>query len=148
MARSYRTPDRTDRPIDPIHFDVDGREMVFLPPNSKLLLMAFRDSTDKDPTAQARAVSTQLDWLGAGLSDEDGQWILDRLRDPDDGFDVSDALAVAKMLIEEASNRPTPPPSDSSPRQGGQTSMGGRPVDPSIPANSQPTEPVTSPGTT
>lgn len=59
------------------------------------------------------ATRIYLDWMGAGLSDEDGQWILDRLLDPEDDFDLPDVTQVIFGLLEEITGRPIVLPSDS-----------------------------------
>jgi hypothetical protein len=79
-----------------------------------------------------------LDWLGAGMSDEDGQHILDRLLDPKDDFDLEDITAVILGLIEEASGRPIEPPTDSSESPEATDSTDGRQLAMSTPNSSTP----------
>lgn len=118
-------------PKDPIPFTIDGREMEFIPPGWAPILLA---STD-EPLSATR---THLDWLGAGMSDEDGQHILDRLLDPKDEFDLEDITIVILGLIEEASGRPTEPPTDLSSSQEANGSTDGRQPEESILNSSTP----------
>lgn len=103
--REFHTKPKPPKP--PILFSVDGREMQFTPPGwAPIVLM--RSDRPIDVTR------VYLDWVGAGLPDEDGQYILNRLLDPKDEFDLEDVTQVFLGLIEEVSGRPIVPPSDSS----------------------------------
>jgi hypothetical protein len=94
-------------PKEPIPFSLDDREMEFTPPGwAPIVLMK--------PSQPVDVTRVYLDWLGAGMSDEDGQYILDRLLDPNDEFDLPDITQVILGLIQEATGRPTEPPTDSS----------------------------------
>ena len=103
--RAFTTKEKPPR--EPVVFTLDGREMAFTPPGWAPIVLMKSDQ----PLDTTRGY---LDWLGAGMSDEDGQHILDRLLDPKDDFDLEDITAVILGLIEEASTRPTEPPTDSS----------------------------------
>ena len=67
-----------------------------------------------------------LDWLGAGLADEDGQWILDRLLDPEDPFDIPEINDVIFGVMEEVTGRPIVLPSDSADSDETDTSTDGQ----------------------
>jgi hypothetical protein len=134
MARTYTTQPKRKLPATSI--TVDGRTLRFQPPDPSGLLLAVADAQSDDEERQANAVVVILDWLGGGLSDEDGKWILTRLRDPLDEFNVEDAMAIVMALIEDITGRPTTPPSDFSASSPQPSSTGGRPVDPSTPETS------------
>jgi hypothetical protein len=102
-----------------IHFKVDGRELAFTPPGWAPILLLSPDQ----PMDITRGY---LDWLGAGMSDEDGQYILNRLLDPTDEFDLEDITPVILGLVQEASGRPIEPPTDSSPSLETSASTDGR----------------------
>lgn len=107
-------------PKDPIPFSIDGREMSFTPPGwAPILLMKPEQPMD--------VTRTYLDWLGAGMSDEDGQYILDRLLDPNDEFDLPDITDIILGLVQDATGRPTEPPTDSSQLPALPDSTDGRP---------------------
>lgn len=106
-------------PKDPIPFSIDGREMTFTPPGwAPIVLM--KPDTPMDVTR------IYLDWLGAGMPDKDGKWLLDRLLDPADEFDLVDITEVILGLVGEATGRPTEPPTDSSEPQALPDSTDGR----------------------
>lgn len=102
--REFTTKTKPRKP--PIEFKIDGRQMEFTVPGWAPLLLA-------DTTQVGGMTRTYLDWLGAGLSDEDGKWILDRLLDPEDEFDIPEVSEVIFGLLEEVTGRPIVLPSDS-----------------------------------
>lgn len=91
-----------------VEFELDGREMVFTTPKRAGLIASVVNNVGLD----ARNLDTDstrdlLNWLGEGLSEEDGDWILGRLTDPDDDFDLEDINELAKYILGQSSNRPT-----------------------------------------
>lgn len=104
--REFTTKEKPPKPAIP--FTLDGRAMEFTPPGWAPILLLSNDK----PMDVTRGY---LDWLGAGMSEDDAQHLLDRLLDPEDQFDLEDITAVILGLIEEASGRPTGSLSDSSP---------------------------------
>jgi hypothetical protein len=127
--REFHT--KTKPPKEPIVFTLDGREMEFTAPGwAPIVLMKAEEPMD--------TTRGYLDWLGAGMSDEDGQHILDRLLDPKDDFDLEDITAVILGLIEEASGRPIEPPTDSSESPEATDSTDGRQLAMSTPNSSTP----------
>jgi hypothetical protein len=102
-----------------VEFSVDGREMTFHTPGwAPIVLM--RSSGPLDVTR------TYLDWLGAGLPDEDAKWLLDRLLDPTDDFDLPEITDIIMGLMEEVTGRPIQPPTDSTPSEATADSTDGR----------------------
>jgi hypothetical protein len=130
MARTYVTREKQAQ-APPFEIEVDGRKMTFTPPLTGALLMAALDGSNPDPARQLKSIQSSLNWLGEGLSDEDGEWILNRIRDPADPFDIDDAQRLVTMVIEEMTNRPTLPSSALSGSPSGTNgSTDGRPVAP------------------
>jgi hypothetical protein len=104
--RRFTTSEKPPKPS--IQFAIDDREMTFTPPGWAPLLLAVPEQ------GLGGLTRIYLDWLGAGLSDEDGNWILDRLMDPEDEFDLVDIQEVIFGVMEEVTGRPIVLPSDSS----------------------------------
>jgi hypothetical protein len=123
--REFTTPAR-ERTL--VTFTLDGDLYHFTPPKFSIIAMGIGDlinaisgtaaGMDEDsPESGASTMAMMrelLDWLGAGLPDDEGQRILDRLKDPDDDLDIDTVLTITLGLMEEAGDRPTQPSSDSS----------------------------------
>lgn len=88
----------------PLTFTLDGRKFKFQPPKTTAIWLASNDPMDD-------RVRVQLDWLSAGLSDEDSEFLVGRLKDYDDPLTPVVLIDVVSGLIEEAAGRPTTPPS-------------------------------------
>lgn len=117
LMREFTTKEKP--PAKPIDFSVDGREMVFHNPGwAPIILMKSTQPND--------VTRTYLDWLGAGLPDEDAEWILARLLDPKDDFDLIDITNLCLGVLEEVTGRPIVPPTDSSDSLEVQSSTDGR----------------------
>lgn len=116
--REFTTKEKP--PSEPVTFSVDGREMEFRNPGWAPVILGSGAGTVAD---QARRY---LDWLGAGLPDEDGEWLLGRLLDPNDNFEIPDVTDLFVGLIEEITGRPTVPPTDSLPSEQTPASTDGR----------------------
>lgn len=91
-----------------VEFALDGREMTFTTPKRAGLIASVVNNIGLD----GRAVDTDstrdlLNWIGEGLSEEDAEHILGRLKDPADDFDLADVNEIAKHLLAQSSNRPT-----------------------------------------
>lgn len=98
---SFTTPKRASSPIT---FDLDGREYVFTPPKSADMVMPVIAGDGKDQDL----IKATFDWLGHGLSEEDHQHLIGRLKDPADDLDVDTLSAVVKGLAQKvAADRPT-----------------------------------------
>lgn len=85
---------------EPIEFTLDGETFVFTPPKTAALALA------ESNTEQLRA---QLNWLSAGLSDEQSEKLHDRLMDFGDPLEAVDLVKIVGALIEEMAGRPTGP---------------------------------------
>jgi hypothetical protein len=76
----------------------------FTPPKSAVMMMPVIDNEDTGDLAMTRAT---FNWLEVGLSTEDSERILARLRDPADDLDVDTLAKVISGLSERASARPS-----------------------------------------
>jgi hypothetical protein len=104
------TTHRSERRIE---FSLDGRVMTFTPPSFAPFLFDMPDETASAEGGKA-ALRVMLDWLGAGLSDEDGDWIVARLRDAADPLDIDTVSEIIEGLMEDVTDRPTKRSSGSS----------------------------------
>lgn len=91
-----------------VEFDLDDRHLVFRVPKKSGLIASVVNNVGLD----ARNLDTDstrdlLNWIGQGLSDEDGEWIFGRLTDDEDDFDLEDINEIAKYILGQASNRPS-----------------------------------------
>lgn len=84
-----------------IEFTLDGELYHFTPHKTASVVLALLGG---DQTAQ---VKETFDWLSDGLPDEESQRIIDKLKDPDDEFDITDLTDVIRGLQEEIAGRPT-----------------------------------------
>lgn len=86
---------------DKLTFTLDGEQYDFTPSKSGGLAAAMMTGD------QEEVVNETFDWLSRGLPDEQTQRIIDKLRDPDDDFDMPDLGELIRGLQEEVSGRPT-----------------------------------------
>lgn len=91
-----------------VEFEWDDRPLRFTVPKKSGLIASVVNNVGLD----ARSLDTDstrdlLNWLGEGFSEEDSQWIFDRLTNPDDTFDLEDVNEMAKYILGQASNRPS-----------------------------------------
>jgi hypothetical protein len=107
---------------DAIEFDLDGVLCTAYRPKGgqfgMLMAMTTQYSTDQEAVAG-------LIQLFINMLDEDSQsYVVRRLFDRKDSFDISDVDQILRGLMEEWAGRPTEPPSDSasSPPSTGQKS--------------------------
>lgn len=103
--KQFTTKEKEQKEVD---FELDGRQIHFVVPKRSGLIMSVVNNVglngrnlDTDSTRDL------LNWLGEGMSEEDAEWILGRLKDPDDDFDLEDINDIAKHLLGQGSNRPT-----------------------------------------
>lgn len=89
-----------------IEFTVDGVDFKFTPPKRARMIMPVMEQDDADAMG-AMAMKAQMDWLGQGLSEEQSQILLDRLRDDDDDFDTPDMDNLLEWLMKQVNGRPT-----------------------------------------
>lgn len=105
MTKEFTTKKRESRPVP---FSIDGEDFVFTPPKRAGLIMSVvtnvgleKAGTDSDSTRDL------LNWVSEGLPEEQAQVLLDRLKDPDDDFDLEQINDIARYLLSQSSNRPT-----------------------------------------
>lgn len=88
----------------PVEFELDGHTYVFTPiKRTALVLSAFEGGADQ--------LRSQLNWLSAGLSDEDSAMLTARLMDHHDTLEIPDLLRIIEWLLGEMAGRPTSPSS-------------------------------------
>jgi hypothetical protein len=103
--KSFETKVREKQVIE---FELDGESFRFTPPKRAELIMSVVGSVGVDGrSTETDSVRDLLNWLGEGLSEEQGQRIFDRLQDPADDFDLDQLNEVARYLLGQSSNRPT-----------------------------------------
>lgn len=89
---------------EPITFKIDDDEFTFNPPKLAGAVLEGIESGDD--------FGASLDWLQKGLSDEQADLIVHRLKDDKDSFDVTDLSMIIQALMEKIVGRPTPPSRD------------------------------------
>jgi len=95
---------------DPLEFTLDEdtpkeRTLRFVPQKvSGMVMDLFDDDDESKPPAKAA-----MDWLSDGLSEEDNDYLIARLKDPEDDFDFPDLGRIVKWLVGEVTGRPTGP---------------------------------------
>lgn len=90
---------------EPIEFTLDGEVFVFTPPKRTALFLAADESSSEQ-------LRVQLNWLSAGLPEDQAERIKSRLMDFDDPLEIGTVHQVIQALFEEAAGRPTGPPPD------------------------------------
>lgn len=81
-------------------------EYVFTPPKNAIMLMPLMGGSDAQVAGLGLTKAT-YDWLGEGLSKEDNERIIARLRDPKDDLDAPDLEKVVEALADRVVKRPT-----------------------------------------
>jgi hypothetical protein len=92
---------------EPIDFQIDDDKFTFTPVSTTSIYIS--SLMGHDLHSQTR---TQLNWLSAGLPEDQAQRILDRLLDPEDYLDVQYLDSIVAWLIKEMAGRPTGPSPD------------------------------------
>lgn len=104
-TKEFTTKERERQTVE---FILDGETFYFTPPKRAELVMSVVASAGLDrQTTEADSVRDLLNWLGEGLSEEQAERIMSRLKDPDDDFDLAQINEIARYLLGQASNRPT-----------------------------------------
>jgi hypothetical protein len=99
MGKSYTTPERKRKVVD---FELDGRTIQFTAHKTSTMLLGFMGG-------DTAAVGATLNWLSDGLSEEDNDWIVGRLQDPEDDLDFDTLQLILEDLIADVMGRPTKP---------------------------------------
>ncbi len=100
MTKSYKTSTKTPKVLT---FDLDDREFTFTAPKMSGLILQIAEK------GEAGGIAGLLNWLSDGLTEEDNDFIIERLRDPDDPLDFDVVQEIVEDLMAAASNRPTKP---------------------------------------
>jgi hypothetical protein len=96
MSLEFTTAKRRKEPIT---FTLDDVEYVFTPPKTANVILDYVE-TGND-------IGALLDWLEDGLSEEQAQLIIQRLKDPDDDLDMDTLGDITAALLEKVVGRPT-----------------------------------------
>lgn len=99
MTRSYTTPVRKPKVVE---FTLDDRVIQFTAPKTSTMLLAFLGG-------DTAAVGGTLNWLSEGLTEEDNDWLVGRLQDPEDDLDFDTLQLILEDLIADVMGRPTKP---------------------------------------
>lgn len=99
----------TPRVTKPMTFSIQGGEdpvtgenhtYTFKPPKVAPIILDMYESPDD-------MVKILFDWLGEGMSEEDNNILLGRLRDPEDDFEIYSLRQLLDGIIAKVSGRPT-----------------------------------------
>ncbi len=102
MATKTFTSARQRISTEPIEFELDGDTYSFTPQKTTALAVSGLNGGSEQ-------IKGQLNWLGAGLSDEQAKKILDRLLDPADDLELVTVIQIVGFLLGEMAGRPTGP---------------------------------------
>lgn len=91
----------------PAIYGQDDHEYKFNPPKNAVMLMPIFDRDKDDDEMGIGLTRSTFDWLGDGLSEDDNQRILRRLRDSKDDLDTDTLNQVIEGLSEQVGGRPT-----------------------------------------
>lgn len=105
MSKQFETKPKEKKIVE---FDIDDRHIVFEVPKKSGLIASVVNSVGLDSrNLDTDSTRDLLNWLGDGMTEEDGEWILSRLKDPKDEYDLEDINEIAKYILGQTSNRPT-----------------------------------------
>jgi hypothetical protein len=91
-----------------VEFELDGEVFRFTPPKRAELIMSVVGTVGLDKAStDTDSVRDLMNWLGEGLSEEQSARLIDRLKDPEDDFDLDQINEIARFLLGQSSNRPT-----------------------------------------
>ena len=105
-----------ERRTEPITFTLGGDPYVytFTPPKQAVMMMPvlMHESGQNGGAASDASVGLGLtrstfDWLGQGLNEADNDYLLARLKNPEDSLDVPTLTEVVEKLSEQVGARPT-----------------------------------------
>lgn len=105
MSKQFVTQEKERKTVE---FDVDDRHIVFQVPKKSGLIASVVNRVGLDSrNLETDSTRDLLNWLGEGMTEEDSKWLLERLLDADDEFDLEDINEIAKYILGQTSNRPT-----------------------------------------
>lgn len=94
-----------DRKTVPFRLGSNPRVYNFHPPKFAVMMLPVMEGGGVAGNAQQ--MSALLEWLGAGLTAEENQHILDRLKDPEDDLDIDALDEIVQALVGKAGGRPS-----------------------------------------
>jgi len=116
FTTSGKSVEQNEAPIgQPVKVDMDGREVIFLPPTTGQWAVTMAGGSDT--SSPADMVATQINFFFSMLEADDVSYFKHRLFDREDPFDVDNIAEIIEHLLEEWSARPTKQPSDFLPSQ-------------------------------
>jgi hypothetical protein len=93
------------RRAKPITFTLDDEDYVFTPPKrAGAVVDLVLSGEGVDELAATRAA---FDWLSRGLPEEQNDRIVERLKDPEDDFDIENLEDLLQWLRKRVEGRPT-----------------------------------------
>lgn len=102
------------RSTEPIPFSLipaeDGAEpdkYVFTPPKQAMMILSMLDSVGDPGEEGLGATRAMFDWLSEGLSTEENDRLIGRLKDPADDLDIDSLGDIIKGILSVVSGRPT-----------------------------------------
>jgi hypothetical protein len=96
---SFTTATRNKKPIP---FVLDGTTYEFTPPKQTAIFLELMNGGNG-----AAITKKAFDWLSDGLPEEQNDKLVERLRDPNDDFDLPDLRKILEKLQEAAAGGPT-----------------------------------------
>lgn len=90
---------------EPITFSIGGdeHEYVFSPPKQAVMVLPFLS----DESGEGDILKSTFEWLDKGLSTEDQDRIIGRLKDEEDDLDIDTLGTIVQSLAEKVAARPT-----------------------------------------
>lgn len=105
MGKQFVTQEKERKTVE---FDVDDRHIVFQVPKKSGLIASVVNKVGLDSrNLDTDSTRDLLNWLGEGMTEDDSAWLLGRLLDPDDEFDLDDINEIAKYILGQTTNRPS-----------------------------------------
>lgn len=89
-----------------LEFELDDEKYHFTPPKTTGVYLASIGGNGNDQ------LKAQLDWLEAGLEEDEAARLRARLFDPADDLEVINIMEVVGWLLQEMTDRPTTPSPD------------------------------------
>ena len=102
MSKIFTTAKRKV-PDYTIDFELDDDKYTFTPSSSAAIFIASLYDDQK------LSLKVQLDWLEAGLPEDQAARLRERLLDPHDDADMTEVMQIINYLLEEMTDRPTTP---------------------------------------
>lgn len=93
------------RRAKPITFTLDGEDYEFTPPKRAAAVVDLVLSGQEANGLATTRVA--FDWISAGLPEEQNDRLVERLKDPEDDFDIENLENLLEWLRKRSEGRPT-----------------------------------------